>query len=309
MPQACYVATQDFNNYMAPPAPPCLDHDAYLPRKDQRFGSWDYCLKQPQKTLAYAKALQHWANLAKPTLLGESHQLVECIKELREWMEPFITFTDAQVFKPIEPLNWVWVTPSKSRETLKPFPHQECSSSRNCGTRMRGVGPTRGIGHSKLTIPSTVNIPAGSSQKTGVPNIFTQWVKTQPGSPGMQRWKPPPRFAGIATLRPKVETPLESTRAPLQTPLPGFAEIASTLRRSQKSQPLLVEEQALPWLVGCTVVVSRMVQDVWGMMTIYMMTCQLDVMELGLPLPSSTITISKMPTEMPTLEDASESED
>ena len=56
-------------------------------------------------------------------------------------------------------------------------------------------------------------------------------------------------------------------------------------------------------------VVSRMVQDVWGMTTIDMITCQLDVMGLGLPQPSSTVTISEMPTETPTLEDASDSED
>ena len=122
MPQACYVTTQGFNNYTVPPAPPCLDHDAYLLMEDPRFSSQDYHLKLPQKTLAYAKAIQHWANLATPTPSGKSHQLAECVKELREWMEPFTTFTDAQVFKPMEPLNWVWVTPSKSMETLKPSP-------------------------------------------------------------------------------------------------------------------------------------------------------------------------------------------
>ena len=81
MPEACYVATQGFNNYMAPPAPPCLDCDAYLPIEDPRFGSQVYCLKQLQKTLAYTKALQHWANLAKPKPSGKACQLAECIKE------------------------------------------------------------------------------------------------------------------------------------------------------------------------------------------------------------------------------------
>ena len=107
MPQACYTATKEFNNYMVPPTPHCLDCDAYLPMQDLRFGLQDYHLKQPQKTLAYAKALQNWADLAKPTLLGESCQLVECIKELRELMEPFTTFTDAKVFYPVESSNWI----------------------------------------------------------------------------------------------------------------------------------------------------------------------------------------------------------
>ena len=74
---------------MVPPAQPCLDHDAYLLMEDPRFGSQDYHLKQPQKTLVYARALQHWADLARPTYLGESCQLAECIKELREWMDHF----------------------------------------------------------------------------------------------------------------------------------------------------------------------------------------------------------------------------
>ena len=174
MPQACYTATKGFNDYTVPPTPHCLDPDTYLPMKHTRFGSQDYHLKQPQKALVYTKALQHWANLAKSTLLGKSCQLVECIKELREWMEPFTTFTDAQVFDPVDPSNWVRVNPSKSMETIEPMPPQECSNSRNCRARTRGVGPTRGKGYSRLTVPSTVSTPTVSGQVTGALNIFTQ---------------------------------------------------------------------------------------------------------------------------------------
>ena len=96
-----------FNDYMVPPTRHCLDQDTYLPLKDMQLGSQDYHLKQPQKTLAYAKALQHWAKLAKPTPPHEPCQLAECIKELREWMEPFTMFTDTQVFDQVELLNWI----------------------------------------------------------------------------------------------------------------------------------------------------------------------------------------------------------
>ena len=84
---------------------PCLDCNAYLPMEDPRFGSQDYHLKQLQKTLAYAKGLQHWTDLARPTLSSESCQLAECVKELRKWMEPFTTFTDDQIFEPMKPSN------------------------------------------------------------------------------------------------------------------------------------------------------------------------------------------------------------
>ena len=136
--------------------------------------------------------------------------------------------------------------PLKSMEILKPSSPWEHSSSRNCRTRMRGMGPTIGMRCAKLTIPSTVSTQTGSSQKTGVPNIFIQWVKTPPGSPSMQRQKSLHGFAEIATSSPKVEAPLESTRAPLWMPPPGFTEIASILGRSQMSLPPPAEEQAYP---------------------------------------------------------------
>ena len=107
---------------MVPPIPPCLDHDAYLPMKDPRFSSQDYELNQPQKTLAYAKALQHWADLANPIPSDKSHQLAEYIKELTGWMEQFTTFINTQVFDLVEPSNWVWITPTKSRETIQSCP-------------------------------------------------------------------------------------------------------------------------------------------------------------------------------------------
>ena len=62
-------------------------------------------------------------------------------------------------------------------------------------------------------------------------------------------------------------------------------------------------------MVGSTVVGSKMVQDAWRMMIIDMMTCQLNVMGLEPTQPSSTITISEMPAEMPALENALESKD
>ena len=55
--------------------------------------------------------------------------------------------------------------------------------------------PTRGIGHSKLTIPSKANV---SSERIGAPAIFTQWVKTPLGSPIIQKQMPLPGLAEIA---------------------------------------------------------------------------------------------------------------
>ena len=55
MPQACYAATKGSTITWHHPPPPCLDCDAYLLIKDPSFGSQDYQLNQPQKTLHMPK--------------------------------------------------------------------------------------------------------------------------------------------------------------------------------------------------------------------------------------------------------------
>ena len=122
MPKECYCTTKGYNDYTVPPALHCIDWNAYLPLRDMRFATQDYCLSQPRKTLAYAKALQHWAEEAKHPMPGKLCQLAECIHELRGSMEPFTTLTDAEVFGEVEPSNWVQVTPSKSSEPAESTP-------------------------------------------------------------------------------------------------------------------------------------------------------------------------------------------
>ena len=56
-------------------------------------------------------------------------------------MEPLTTFTNAKVFREVEPSNWVWVTPSKSSELAESTPPH----SQNCRAQVRGTGPTRGM--------------------------------------------------------------------------------------------------------------------------------------------------------------------
>ena len=52
---------------------------------------------QLQKTLAYVKALQYWAEKAQLPCPGEPHQLAESAQELHQAMEPLATFTDTEV--------------------------------------------------------------------------------------------------------------------------------------------------------------------------------------------------------------------
>ena len=50
------------NDYTLPPAPHCIEWDAFLPQAKGDFGGLDYRLWQPNKTLSLAKALQCWVD-------------------------------------------------------------------------------------------------------------------------------------------------------------------------------------------------------------------------------------------------------
>ena len=69
-------------------------------------------MKQHQKMLAYAKALQFWDKKAQSHWASQPWQLVAYIKELRELMELLTSFTNDEVLTKYPPLHWVKVTSS-----------------------------------------------------------------------------------------------------------------------------------------------------------------------------------------------------
>ena len=94
----CHASKVD-NNYSVPPAPHSLDRDPFLALQDKWSSSQDYWLMQPQKTLAYARALQHWVEKAQPMTPGKPNQLAESMLELQCAMEPLTTFTMQSFWK------------------------------------------------------------------------------------------------------------------------------------------------------------------------------------------------------------------
>ena len=52
-----------------------------------------------EKVVAYARALQYWAEQNDPPTGGEPHLLVESVLELREEVKWYLTFTDKEVFQ------------------------------------------------------------------------------------------------------------------------------------------------------------------------------------------------------------------
>ena len=49
--------------------------------------------------VAYARALQYWAEQNNPPTMGESRLLAESVQELREEVRWYLSFTDKEVFK------------------------------------------------------------------------------------------------------------------------------------------------------------------------------------------------------------------
>ena len=111
-PKVKYLWGQS-DDYILPPAPHCIDWDTFLPQAKGDFGSLDYRIQQPKKTLVLAKALQFWANWSQLSGAHSKWQLAECIKELREEMKPMTTFTDEDVLNNDPPSPWKKVKPSR----------------------------------------------------------------------------------------------------------------------------------------------------------------------------------------------------
>ena len=104
MPKAqCHTSKVD-NDHSMLPAHHSLDRDQLLPLTDMQFGSQDLWLTQPQKTLAYAKAFQYWAEKAQLPIPSKPHHLAKSVLELQQMMEPLTTFTNEEVLEDSLPL-------------------------------------------------------------------------------------------------------------------------------------------------------------------------------------------------------------
>ena len=86
------------NHHQAPPALPCICQKNFLPQHDQKFACQDIRESQLEKMVAYAQALQFWAEKASLPTLGQPFLLVGSILELREVMKYYVSFSDDAVF-------------------------------------------------------------------------------------------------------------------------------------------------------------------------------------------------------------------
>ena len=89
------------NYHQAPPALPCIHWKSFLPQPDPKFACQDIRELQLEKTVAYAQALQFWAEKANPPTRGQPCLLVGSVLELREEMKPYVSFPDEAIFSSV----------------------------------------------------------------------------------------------------------------------------------------------------------------------------------------------------------------
>ena len=77
------------NYYHAPSALPCIHQKSFLPQPHPKFTSQDIRELQLEKTVAYAQALQFWAEKANLPTQGQPHLLVGSVLELRKEMKHY----------------------------------------------------------------------------------------------------------------------------------------------------------------------------------------------------------------------------
>ena len=209
-------------------------------------------MRQPQKTLAYAKALQYWVEKAQSPLLGELHQIAKSVLKLWRAMESLTTFTNAEVLEDTQPLHWVRIMSFWMSEPMDPPTSWEQSNSRSQRAHARVIFvPTHCEGHLKSTV--------------------TTWVVSPSPAPIQ-----------------KVGLQQEEPSSGQKTPPPVFMEIARSLHGDGPSHvvtgiPLeLAKEQGPIQMVGSTMFSARLLQDaVSGTTFIDMVSYSMSLVGLG----------------------------
>ena len=86
------------NCHQAPLALPCICQKDFLPQPDSKIVCWDIRESQLEKVVAYAQALQFWAEKANLPTQGQPHLLAGSILELREAMKCYVSFPNDAIF-------------------------------------------------------------------------------------------------------------------------------------------------------------------------------------------------------------------
>ena len=96
---------QDGELLSGPPAWPCLLRKNFQLPPDSIFTCQDIQEMQREKTVAYAHALQYWAEKTDLPTGEKPHLLAASVKELQEEMRCYLSFSDKEVFEGVTSLE------------------------------------------------------------------------------------------------------------------------------------------------------------------------------------------------------------
>ena len=247
-------------NLQAPPTPPCLCWQKFMPPAQSIYACRVIREIPWEKAVAYARALQHWAEKIDLPAGGRPCQLAKSVKELREEVKCYLSFSDEEVFKPGSGPSWEggW---SESRD-----PTHWCPQNTLCTTASHGEERSKVLGVGKIPtslltsggcwgdLPTiqglkakrrTNSAPLGWTSKASSPSIRDfhpiQTLLTSTGISSCPTTNSPPcSFTGV-TACPQIPQPSEmASEAPHDTLSMG---VVVTPRNSTISTSCIIRDE------------------------------------------------------------------
>ena len=178
------------------------------------------CEVQREKTIAYAHALQYWVEESNPPTGGQPCQLAESVKELREEMRCYLSFTDHKVFEGVTPLEETIPNPveeshlASEMDTIVNVPKESATREAPLELAQERKCP-KFHGWEKVLHPSQLVAVVGKApcpsrileqtyQLEAANDQPTRKVHSETPSPAQElevvhQWKPTPGFVDITT--------------------------------------------------------------------------------------------------------------
>ena len=155
------------NDHQDPPSPLCLCQKNFPPPPDSIFACWDIQENHHEKMVAYAQALQFWAEKADPPTGGKPCLLAGSVVELWEEMKCYVSFSDEDVFDAIALLEETTIiTPAETitkstPQTLADPPVKEATVDMTMEPAVEKRPPNKFLAWEKVLHPSRSIVAAG----------------------------------------------------------------------------------------------------------------------------------------------------
>ena len=208
----------------APPVPPCLHWQKFMPPARSIYTSRDIREVPQEKAVAYARALQHWAERVDLPAGGRPCLLAESIKELRAEVKSYLSFSVEEVFQGV-------ALPKKeddqSLETMPAnIPKTPCTPE--LATERRGP---KFLGWEKILHPSQPVVTAGGDLPPIEDSEDKRSINSVP--PGLDPSKPPvPQLETPTPPKPSLPVWALAVIQPM-TPPCNFAGVTACLQTQE----------------------------------------------------------------------------